>query len=399
MEEYVFKIIIVGDPAVGKTALLLRYVEDRFEEEYLSTIGVDFYLKNIVTENTEIKFQIWDTGGQEKFANIRPGYYVGSCGAIIVYDVTNRGSFENLVKWIKEVKEFCPNIPLIMTGNKVDLPRVVSVDEAKKFAASYNIPIFETSAKDNINVDDLFNYFSLILLKQGITPSSPEITKTLSFEELSQNYTQCSNYATKYINERDYLRALGALEKVFIYSKAINFQSGMNWAREQTTFISKQLTEPALNYQDTSTRLRSPDFMKDKPSIRQDMKKLLSEFGTDWNSGIKFKELRPKLKKPEIIPGKLKEKPPIIVPAEIFDILNSIRDKIVFGETLDNLVHTLRKSKEAIFTLYKNHPILFEMEKIINTLSSFRQIRTVDNVIRNLLLEKIHDWENKIQIS
>ncbi|NHI92264.1 MAG: GTP-binding protein [Candidatus Lokiarchaeota archaeon] len=402
MEEYIFKIIIVGDPGVGKTALLLRFVENRFEEEYLSTIGVDFYLKNLSIKQNEVKLQIWDTGGQEKFANIRPGYYSGSGGAVIVYDVTNIISYHNVQKWIIEVRKHNPNIPIIMTGNKVDLERQVSPEDAKAFADSQGIPIFETSAKDDVNVEDLFIYMSEVLLKSKSAPTSPEITQTLSFEELSQNYAQCSSYATKCINEGDFMRALNALEKTFLYSKAINFQRGINWAREQITFISKKVSEmqspQMIKPPSTNSKLKVPQFEHQTTSIKKDMAQMLKEFGKSLET-IKEGELQPQLERPEMSKEVIEEIPTTNVPNAIFDILNSIRDKIVFGETIINLVAILRKAKNSIFVLYGNHPILIEMEKIINTLGTFRKIQTVDNVIRNLLLEKIYEWEKKIQIS
>ena len=400
MDEYLFKTIIVGNPGVGKTALLLRYVENRFEEEYLSTIGVDFYLKTINIENKEVKLQIWDTGGQEKFANIRPGYYTGASTAVIVYDVTNSDSFQSISNWIMEVRKFNPSIPIIITGNKVDLPRQVNQQEAKQFADSQSIPIFETSAKDNTNVDDLFIYMSKLLMKMEISPSSPELTDILSFEELSQNYAKCSQYATKYINEGDFMKALAALEKTFIYSKAINFQRGINWAREQITFISQKVAEmqasPAAKLVPKRPPLKKPEFVVKKLHIKDDITKMLRDFGKDVDKLEEIK-IEPHLERPILTKETLEETPPVDVPVAIFDILNSIRDKIVFGETIQNLIATLRKAKSSIFMLYQNHPILVEMEKIINTLTSFKKIQTIDDVIRNLLIEKLHEWEIKIQ--
>jgi len=406
LEEYIFKLIIVGDPAVGKTALLMRYIEDRFEEEYLSTIGVDFYLKTITLDNKEIKLQAWDTGGQEKFANIRPGYYTGAGGAIIVYDVTNNNSFSNISKWITEVQKYCGNIPLLIAGNKVDLPRQVDASQAKAFADSHAIPIFESSAKNNVNVENMFVYLSKFLISgECQVPTLPEVTATLSFEELSENYAKCSAYATELINEGNYSKALAALEKAYIYSKAINFQGGINWAREQITFISKQISQgqQTQKVQQTSVlkppaKLISPDF-RIKDSIKNDIRKIFAEVGGDAEKAMDEKEIKPQLVRPTVIPKDFKEKQDKIkVPSEVFDILNSIRDKIVFGEEVNNLVTTIKKARATIPILYKeDHPILGEMDKIVETLASFRKIRKIDHVIKNLILEKVYEWEKRFQ--
>ena len=409
LEEYIFKLIIVGDPAVGKTALLMRYIENKFEEEYLSTIGVDFYLKTINMDNKEIKIQAWDTGGQEKFANIRPGYYTGAGGAIIVYDVTNPNSFSNLAKWITEVQKYCGNIPLLIAGNKVDLARSVDAMQAKTFADSNAIPIFESSAKDNVNVEAMFVYLCKFLISGECTvPTLPEVTATLSFEELSENYAKCSAYATQLINEGNYSKALAALEKAYIYSKAINFQGGINWAREQITFISRQLSQgqqPQSTTQPQSTvqlkppsKLVSPDF-RIKDSIKNEIKKIFSEVGGNAEKAMKNEELKPQLVRPTTIPKDFKEKQDNIkVPSEVFDILNSIRDKIVFGEEVNVLVNIIKKARATIPILYKeDHPILAEMDKIIETLASFRKIKKIDQVIKNLILEKVYEWEKRFQ--
>ncbi len=403
LEEYVFKIIIVGDPAVGKTALLMRYIEDRFEEEYLSTIGVDFYLKSLNVDNKDVKIQVWDTGGQEKFANIRPGYYIGAGGAIIVYDVTNPNSYNNLGSWIAEVQKYCGNIPLIIAGNKVDMEREVDPTEAKAFADTYLIPIFECSAKDSINIEEMFIYLCKFLITQGCEiPVIPEVTETLSFEELSENYSKCSKYASDLINAGNFLKALNALEKAYIYSKAINFLGGINWAREQITFISKQITEGQEPQRDSqlisSSQLKSPDF-RIKDSIKNDIKRIFSEFGADAEKGMSVQELKPQLKRPDSIPKDFKEKQDKIkVPNEVFDILNSIRDKIVFGEDVHNLAKTIERARESIPIIFKeDHPILGEMDRIIETLSSFRKVRKIDHVIKNLILEKVYDWEKRFQ--
>ena len=121
--DYLFKVIVVGDGAVGKTAITIRFAEGRFEEHYKMTIGVDFAIKLIQVAGYKVKLQVWDTGGQERFSYIRPLYYKGAMAALAIFDLTNRESYDNLPKWFQEVADNCGAIPLMLVGNKVDLPR------------------------------------------------------------------------------------------------------------------------------------------------------------------------------------------------------------------------------------------------------------------------------------
>ncbi|MFW9925001.1 MAG: Rab family GTPase [Candidatus Thorarchaeota archaeon] len=162
--DYLFKTIVVGDGAVGKTAITFRYAEDKFQENYKMTIGVDFTIKRLILNNKTIKCQIWDTGGQERFSKIRPLYYRGALGCLVVYDVTNMESFEHLEHWFGEVKTNCTKIPIILVGNKIDLKnRKVTADAGKEYAKEkskelgYKIPYLETSAKTGETIKKVFN--------------------------------------------------------------------------------------------------------------------------------------------------------------------------------------------------------------------------------------------------
>jgi len=173
--DYLFKTIVVGDGAVGKTAITFRYAHDKFQENYKMTIGVDFTIKLIDFENKVIKCQIWDTGGQERFSKIRPLYYRGALGGLIVYDVTQRESFENLKKWLEEVKKNCRNIPLIIVGNKIDLKedREVTKREGKAYAKKLSeelereIPYLETSAKTGETIKQVFNELVTMMVRDA----------------------------------------------------------------------------------------------------------------------------------------------------------------------------------------------------------------------------------------
>ena len=173
--DYLFKVIVVGDGAVGKTALTIRFAEGRFQDHYKMTIGVDFAIKMVSIGQKRVKLQIWDTGGQERFSYIRPLYYKGAMGVVYVFDITNRSSYDHLSKWYKEVSDYCGNVPALLVANKCDLPdKAVTSPEAEQMAASLNGPYYEASAKTGDNVDDLFTSLARILIAQeGVTVPAP----------------------------------------------------------------------------------------------------------------------------------------------------------------------------------------------------------------------------------
>jgi Ras-related protein Rab-1A len=154
------KIIIIGESGVGKSSLLSRYSDDTFSNDFLSTIGVDFKMKQLEYNNNSYKIQIWDTAGQERFRNITKSYYRSSNGVFVVFDVTDAQSFEKVEEWINEASKYCTeNYSMVLVGTKADLEnkRVVSKNEANELAQKYNISYVETSSKNNSNVENAFN--------------------------------------------------------------------------------------------------------------------------------------------------------------------------------------------------------------------------------------------------
>ncbi|PHT60681.1 Ras-related protein RIC1, partial [Capsicum baccatum] len=157
--DYLFKLLLIGDSGVGKSCLLLRFADDTYQESYISTIGVDFKIRTVEQDGKTIKLQIWDTAGQERFRTITSSYYRGAHGIIVVYDVTDQESFNNVRQWLNEIDRYAtPNVNKILVGNKSDLVanRVVSYETAKAFADEIGIPFLETSAKDASNVEQSF---------------------------------------------------------------------------------------------------------------------------------------------------------------------------------------------------------------------------------------------------
>uniref|UniRef100_A0A3B5M9P7 ZRAB1B, member RAS oncogene family a n=1 Tax=Xiphophorus couchianus TaxID=32473 RepID=A0A3B5M9P7_9TELE len=157
--DYLFKLLLIGDSGVGKSCLLLRFADDTYTESYISTIGVDFKIRTIDMDGKTVKLQIWDTAGQERFRTITSSYYRGAHGIIIVYDVTEQESFNNVKQWLDEIDRYaCENVSRLLVGNKSDLvsKKVVDAATAQDLASSLKIPFLETSAKSTDNVEKAF---------------------------------------------------------------------------------------------------------------------------------------------------------------------------------------------------------------------------------------------------
>ena len=159
--KYIIKIVTLGDSMVGKTSIVYRYFENKFNESILSTIGIDFKTKYIKVRDASVKVLIWDTAGQEKFRNIAKQYYQGANGVLLVFDVSDRKSFERIEYWINEIKQNnkIDSMYLVIVANKIDLinKRVVTKEEAEKYAEKNNISYFEVSAKTGEGVHEMFN--------------------------------------------------------------------------------------------------------------------------------------------------------------------------------------------------------------------------------------------------
>jgi len=157
--EYLFKLLLIGNSGVGKSCILMRYADNSFTENFFNTIGVDFKIKTISLNDQVIKMQIWDTAGQDRFRTLTSSYYRGAHGIIIVYDVTNKDSFDNVRQWMTEIEKFASeSVNKLLVGNKSDLEeqREVTSEEGMELAKKFDIPFLEVSAKNSTHVDDTF---------------------------------------------------------------------------------------------------------------------------------------------------------------------------------------------------------------------------------------------------
>ncbi|KAK9053740.1 hypothetical protein SSX86_024814 [Deinandra increscens subsp. villosa] len=157
--DYVFKIVLIGDSSVGKSQLLARFAKNEFNVDSKATIGVEFQTKTLVIDQKMVKAQIWDTAGQERYRAVTSAYYRGAVGAMLVYDITKRQSFDHMTRWLEELRGHADkNIVIMLIGNKCDLAslRAVPVEDAQEFAERESLCFMETSAAESTNVESAF---------------------------------------------------------------------------------------------------------------------------------------------------------------------------------------------------------------------------------------------------
>eukprot|EP01115_Flamella_aegyptia_P005964 TRINITY_DN2509_c0_g1_i4.p1 TRINITY_DN2509_c0_g1~~TRINITY_DN2509_c0_g1_i4.p1 ORF type:complete len:203 (-),score=80.67 TRINITY_DN2509_c0_g1_i4:99-707(-) len=170
--DYLFKILVIGESGVGKSALLLRFAENTFSETFMSTVGVDFKIKKVNVRDKVLKLQIWDTAGQERFRTIMASFYRGAHGILLIFDVTDPGSFLKVKYWLEQIKGHAPESTVVLlVGNKIDdaQRRQVDTKEATEFAAKLGLKYIETSAKDGTNVAKAFNDLASQILEAAIS--------------------------------------------------------------------------------------------------------------------------------------------------------------------------------------------------------------------------------------
>lgn len=197
--DYLFKVVLIGDSGVGKSNLLSRFTRNEFCLESKSTIGVEFATRTLQVEGKTIKAQIWDTAGQERYRAITSAYYRGALGALLVYDVTKPTTFENVARWLKELRDHADsNIVIMLIGNKTDLKhlRGVATEDAQSYAEKEGLSFIETSALEALNVEKAFQTILgeiyRIISKKSLSSEEPAATsikegKTLVVEGSEAN--------------------------------------------------------------------------------------------------------------------------------------------------------------------------------------------------------------------
>ncbi len=181
------QLIVVGDSIVGKTSILIQYTENKFNDNIISTVGIDYYLKTETINGVPVQVKIWDTAGQERYQAQTNSFFRNAEGVILVYDVTNQDTFFNLKNWINSINTNSNkdlNLKKIIIGNKIDLKREVSKEEAEAFAREHKVKYFETSAKTNTNINETIKY----LAKEVVSSPEYKEKKEKKGKKLDENH-------------------------------------------------------------------------------------------------------------------------------------------------------------------------------------------------------------------
>jgi len=189
MTDVTFKILLIGDAGVGKSSLLVRFINDVYNEGPDPAVGIDFLAKTIELDGKKIKMQVWDTAGQERFRTITSSYYRGAHGVILMYDVLDKVSFENVKRWVSEIDRYAgEDTPKFLVGTKIDdSNRQVSPAEGQDLADSLSIPWTEVSAKANTNVTGLFELVARALLKKTADETAPPPKPTVDVKQTTKD--------------------------------------------------------------------------------------------------------------------------------------------------------------------------------------------------------------------
>lgn len=192
--DYSSKILVIGDAGIGKSALITRYIDDNYNDNYYNTIGVDFRIKICDIHDKKIKINIWDTAGQEKFKSLITSYYRNSDIIIMVFDLSNQMSFRHIDYWYSEIEYFCKDMKVYLVGTKSDIGKnnyIVDDESINNICNKYNMTYYETSAKKNKNINELFDDIVENIYIKCLSKKATE--ETLLIEEKENNKSTCLN--------------------------------------------------------------------------------------------------------------------------------------------------------------------------------------------------------------
>ncbi len=188
--DFIFKVLLLGNSDVGKSSMLLRFVDSVWNDAFIPTIGVDFKVKTLEINNKKVKMQIWDTAGQERFRTVVSTYFRGAHGILLLYDVTNKDSFKNLENWLIEIeKNSNQKVLKILIGNKCDLTedREITTEEGQTFANRNGMEFMETSAKMNTNVSEAFETLGKLMIEFNSKTNTNQGQKSGEVKTLKSN--------------------------------------------------------------------------------------------------------------------------------------------------------------------------------------------------------------------
>ena len=188
--DFIFKVLLLGNSDVGKSSMLLRFVDSVWNDAFTPTIGVDFKVKTLEINNKRVKMQIWDTAGQERFRTVVSTYFKGAHGILLLYDVTNKDSFKNLENWLIEIeKNSNQKVLKILIGNKCDLTedREITTEEGQTFANRNGMEFMETSAKMNTNVSEAFTTLGKLMIEFNSKTNTNQGQKSGEVKTLKSN--------------------------------------------------------------------------------------------------------------------------------------------------------------------------------------------------------------------
>ncbi|NWF97050.1 MAG: GTP-binding protein [Candidatus Thorarchaeota archaeon] len=177
--DFLYKLVFLGEGAVGKTSLVGRYVYDSFEGEYLATIGTDIHVKTLEVDGLRVKLVVWDIAGQSDFAQLRKAYYQNASGAFFVFDTTRPETLDRIDDWIEALFAVTGRIPLVIIENKVDLESRLRPGQAEQAASKYHVKVIKTSAKDDTNVETAFREMTVEIMERARQRTSPHSPKRM----------------------------------------------------------------------------------------------------------------------------------------------------------------------------------------------------------------------------